>query len=177
MELDPADGLHRGEVAELVALEVEHLECAIEPTDGDFATQPGYGRFELQLSREGFTFDTINDGQPDFTTVNIQVSDDFRHVFYFGKARATQPYFDSVDQSVNDNGTGDSPILNDFRNYRDEFGMGPLFFDDDVLNDHAYLQAVNVPNDIVVGTAEFHLYWDVYEASQLDSRFLPARLQ
>jgi hypothetical protein len=180
VQLEPAGGLHRGEVAELVAVEKEHFEVSIRPgSDDSFGTQPGYAFAEFQPSRSPFRFeDRYNDVPKAGTTARIQTSEDGDEVLFFDKTSASQSYFDGADTAVNSNAKQPNPVqgTEGYFNFRDELGMGPLFFEDDTVNDHASLTAVRVVNDQVVARGEYKLIWDVMEAQDLPTEYLPSRL-
>lgn len=174
IQVEPAGGLHRGEVAELVAVETQHFSVQIDDAqDGNFGTRPGWATFEFQASSQGFTFQTINDDQPDNTVVDVELSNDGEDTFWFDKAFCSHPFTDTAN-GISDN--GDSFVHNRLRHYRRDFGMGPLFFENDHIEDHASVSSERIDTDTVTGRAEYRLVWNVMEANDIDSRYLPSRL-
>lgn len=175
--MEPAGGLHRGEVAELVAVDIQHHEAEVSLAGDDtFGTQPGWASFETQPAREVFRFEEPLEAEnQNSITNNTQVSDDGIDTLFFCKSYATQNFFDGSNPSVSGNGAfemADQRLLK----FRNDYGMGPLFFENDEVQYNCGFNVQQITTDQVNGRAEFRYVWDVMEASELPDQYLPSRL-
>jgi len=181
-----AGGLDRGEVAELVAIEKNYM--TVYPTDPQEDSSSGAAIIESQFGFEpqdasadmfdtatspgGSTFDkdADDDGNPEAVDIFAGSSvpggtDDQRHrLMWREEAFLRKQKYDSADASTI---TGEiNPYTGEFGfiNYRNEFGRGPLLFDDDVYVASGDANLKSWAGSDIQLNANFTLYWDVFEA-------------
>lgn len=166
VNFDPAGGLERDEIAELVAFE-RHGIFAFLSNESQADTVEGM--WELSFSPDAeLTFDPFLANRPgeeadafgSGTDIVASVESDSPDVLYFSRPHQTGTFADNA------NGTGGSGSIHMDHgdvNYREMYGAGPTADRHDTLYEHVSVQ----PSANVVGTLYVHysLYWDILEAN------------
>lgn len=178
LDESPAGNLEGHQVAELVAMGVA-ASVWVEQS-GSAGTTPGNVRwdFNVHLIEQGhtpFNGEDVNefDRDPDDDGTDEFGSDSSYRKNPTGFAEAV--LFDRVFhtyQAFNDttNGTGGlgSPYTQEdwYRNYRREYGRGPIAFPDWVIGMNGALQKQEIDNEDVHVKAHVRTVWDVFEVAE-----------
>lgn len=162
-EVDPVEGLHRDEEAELVALVQWFHWISIESQSGEGSTPGDYrGEFELSIN-EGVGSpddDALND-----TESNLQVPG-YRHGNVFNRLwRSDAVGLSPFNDTTNGTGGGGQSGWNGFEvlPYRDLFGQGPIVDSRDTLFTAAHIASHENDNENLEMEVGVSLFWDVYE--------------
>ena len=164
--IEPAGGLDRGEVAELVALDVESFFMRAEnPTGGNQVK----GSVEFSQSAEAvFAEDRFRTDVNELEAESGTITDSLGTFIDSGNSPAEPiAYF----ESEGNGGTTDfepNPSIVFLRNFREMFGQGPLFDRRDDFIEHYQMNTSAFAANSCSIEMDFALYWDVHEASDLD---------
>lgn len=158
-----AGGIERNEVAELVALIPMYEQFQVREGDNQ-GTTPGSAYCELEFYRHPSNFNNSNvDYTVDDTAFSYSRATELANndLLYFNLLTLTTAFNDTVNGT---GGGGDSggrtqtPLL-----FRDWFGRGPLFYDDDNVTVGGYMDWTQVDNQKLSVLGEYHAYWDTFE--------------
>ena len=187
-EIDPLDGaLDADQEAELVSIDVTILKAFVAPT-GNEGDDPGLVMIEAELSFDPKStieaaskahLDTIGsehfEPETDYGQIvnpgdHVAVNDarsTSSDVLWFGESRNYTPFKDD------ETGAGGGPTAEQssnchFRNYRREYGAGPIVNGDATLFEHLFINVGTETNPVVGqsfgGILGYSLVWDVLES-------------
>lgn len=170
--LEPAEGLHRGEVAELVGFHLDVHSLWVRAAGGS-GTTPGVVQSEYEFSAGPDGGDTVFQRDTDEEDKNNLVDViGYRHevnnsVYAKNFVHATQGFNDTT------NGTGGLGNMGDDNghvriNFRDEFGRGPVLGPTDTITFGHSLSTWEIANETVQDHMACRFVWDIYEESRLE---------
>lgn len=159
-------GLDRGEIAELVAIIPNGIQDWVQD-----AGRVDDGSLSWNVSAMGFPRSTetrsesIVNQEAGFTDAETDASS----VFNFRELHAMQGiHYPSFEDQTNGAGGPGSVVYFPHRgavNYRDWFGHGPLFFDDESVQMSLEVQSKGFGSSQVEFHPRYAVYWDVYETT------------
>jgi hypothetical protein len=171
-------GLHRGEIAELVAVILESTDVQITEQSGS-GTEPGQAIFEYETARGEFG-DQVDPasigGEEDLENKLERTKHGYdlnRDEILHFRAFASQSFNDTA------NGTGGGGDIGTLGapsviNFRDEMGVGPIFDNDtDTLRTGATVLTKNLTNEPVDAKVRMRYVFDVMEQGDVPDRLLP----
>lgn len=169
---DPAGGINRDEVAELVAYQPRTALCRVR-ADGSEGQTPGNvdGQMEWSFNpdiqfMDGQTSDskTVDDPNGTEAPVNILKTDySGNDVFWTPQSFNTSAFNDTVNGTGGGAGVENTQTSVGVVNLREEFGAGYIADVHDKVYCHGTIQAINNPNVDIHGITAAKLYWDIQE--------------
>lgn len=162
-ELEPAGGLHRGEVAELVAVWVEDTNIDVVET-GNAGTTPGTltGENELKLVAPMKSTTIDEDGSNDVDLRGSDFDDDNLVARWFAHGHAA---FNDTTNGSGGGGYG-SGFASKRYNFREELGQGPVLEEDDRLFERASIMTNDMANQDVRFRNYFRTFWEVRDKGE-----------
>lgn len=162
--IEPADGLHRGEVAELVAVIIEDHSVHVREESGD-GTTPGTLLFENELktgldmkNRNINEGDGTADGKPDVRGNDYPQSNELLARWF---AHNSASFNDTAAGTGGATGGGAGPWK--VYNFREMFGQGPVMDHEEVIYERASFTINDMANQDVRATNYFRLFFDIAE--------------
>lgn len=163
--IEPAGGLHRGEVAELVCVIIE--DAAIDVVEeGSAGTTPGKLQFENELKTKAPMDSTSidQDGSNDVDIRGNDYDDDNLVARWFMHQHA------AFNDTTNGSGGGSAGAPGPWKvyNFRRMFGQGPVLREDDVLYERAAFRINDMANQDVRAENYFRTFWDIGDRGDFD---------
>jgi len=162
--------LHRGEVAELLALNVDIVVYTSSTQTAD-----GTVRGAIEISREG-TFqmvdgEQLNTAAGSFNGINMQVISPGmtieEDVLAFLSATGHSAFSDGASGVGGGGSAGEASYS---RSYLDDFGSGPLFDPEDEFYQHAQMTQWNVADAAFHIDWNFEFWWVVHEVADIEDQ-------
>lgn len=160
-DIEPAGGLHRGEVAELVMVIIE--DCAAYVKQQTFqGTTPSTILFENELKTKAPMHSSSIDADSSSPDVDLRGHDyDDDNLIARWYAHGYTPFNDTVNGSGG-GGTIDAIEMKVY-NYRKMFGLGPVLREDDVLFERASFTVNDADTEDIAGSNYIRTFWNVGE--------------